>query len=229
MTELVHYTLADGIATLTLANGKVNAISPQLLNDFNTCLDRAEADAAVVVITASGTVLSGGFDLTVMKAGGAAAVELVANGFALSRRLLNHPYPVVVSTPGHAVAMGAFLLLSADYRLGADGAFNIGLNEVKIGMTMPYTGIELARDRLNPPFFQRSVVNAELFSPQAAVVAGFLDKVVSADTLPAATLEVAIGFKQLNMQAHKNTKLKLREKFFAAFDAAVAADSGVAL
>ncbi|MFY8044193.1 MAG: enoyl-CoA hydratase-related protein, partial [Rhodoferax sp.] len=111
MTELVHYTLADGVATLTLANGKVNAISPTLLIDFNTCLDRAEQDAAVVVITASGTVLSGGFDLTVMKAGGTAAVDLVADGFALSRRLLSHPYPVVVSTPGQAVALGAFLLL----------------------------------------------------------------------------------------------------------------------
>ncbi len=94
-----------------------------------------------------------------------------------------HPYPVIVACPGHAVAKGAFLLLSADYRIGVDGPFQIGLNEVAIGMTMHHVGIELARDRLRKSAFTRSVINAEMFSPAAAVDAGFLDTLVSADQL----------------------------------------------
>jgi enoyl-CoA hydratase/carnithine racemase len=70
-----------------------------------------------------------------------------------------------------------------------EGPFSIGLNEVAIGMTMHHAGIELAQDRLSKAAFQRSVINAEMFDPQGAVVAGFLDKVVAPEELHAAALE----------------------------------------
>ena len=122
---------------------------------------------------------------------------------------------------GHAVAKGAFLLLSADYRIGVEGAFNIGLNEVKIGMTMHHVGITLARDRLSPAAFQRSVINAEMFSPQGALTAGFLDQVVPADQLMAAANAMAQQLKGLNMAAHQKTKLKVRKALLDALDAAI--------
>ena len=136
MSELITYHLEDGIATLTLSNGKVNAISPDVIAAFNAALDQAVTDRAVVIITGQPGILSGGYDLKVMTSGPKEAVSLVTSGSTLARRLLSHPFPVVVACPGHAVAKGAFLLLSADYRLGVDGPFSIGLNEVQIGMTM---------------------------------------------------------------------------------------------
>ena len=148
MSELISYHLEDGIATLTLSNGKVNAISPDVIAAFNSALDQAVADRAVVIITGQPGILSGGYDLKVMTAGPKEAVSLVTQGSTLARRLLSHPFPVIVACPGHAVAKGAFILLSADYRIGVDGPFSIGLNEVQIGMTMHHAGIELARDRL---------------------------------------------------------------------------------
>ena len=172
MSELISYHLEDGIATLTLSNGKVNVISPDVIAEFNAALDRAVTDRAVVIITGQPGILSGGYDLKVMTAGPREAVALVTSGSTLARRLLSHPFPVIVACPGHAVAKGAFLLLSADYRIGVDGPFSIGLNEVQIGMTMHHAGIEIARDRLNKVALQRSVVNGEMFSPQGAVAAG---------------------------------------------------------
>ncbi|MER2104890.1 MAG: crotonase/enoyl-CoA hydratase family protein, partial [Pseudomonas atacamensis] len=180
MSELIAYHLEDGIATLTLNNGKVNAISPDVIAAFNAALDQAVADRAVVIITGQPGILSGGYDLKVMTTGPKEAVALVTAGSTLARRLLSHPFPVIVACPGHAVAKGAFLLLSADYRIGVDGPFSIGLNEVQIGMTMHHAGIELARDRLRRSAFHRSVINGEMFDPQSAVDAGFLDKVVTA-------------------------------------------------
>jgi len=53
---------------------------------------------------------------------------------------------------GHAVAKSAFLLSATDYRIGVDGAFKIGLNEVAIGMTMHFGGVELVNGRLAPIF-----------------------------------------------------------------------------
>ncbi|MBV7572054.1 enoyl-CoA hydratase [Pseudomonas sp. B1(2018)] len=224
MSELISYHLEDGIATLTLSNGKVNAISPDVIAEFNAALDRAVTDRAVVIITGQPGILSGGYDLKVMTAGPREAVALVTSGSTLARRLLSHPFPVIVACPGHAVAKGAFLLLSADYRIGVDGPFSIGLNEVQIGMTMHHAGIEIARDRLNKVALQRSVVNGEMFNPQGAVAAGFLDVVVSAEELQVTALAAARQLKKINMTAHKNTKLKVRKALLEALDNAIIQD-----
>ncbi|MBV6751953.1 crotonase/enoyl-CoA hydratase family protein [Pseudomonas chlororaphis] len=224
MSELISYHLDDGIATLTLSNGKVNAISPDVIAAFNAALDQATADRAIVIITGQPGILSGGYDLKVMTAGPKEAVSLVTAGSTLARRLLSHPFPVIVACPGHAVAKGAFLLLSADYRIGVEGPFSIGLNEVQIGMTMHHAGIELARDRLRRSAFHRSVINGEMFNPQSAVDAGFLDKVVAAEELKDAAQAAAQALKKINMTAHKNTKLKVRKALLETLDNAIILD-----
>ncbi|RON20558.1 enoyl-CoA hydratase [Pseudomonas brassicacearum] len=224
MSELISYHLEDGIATLTLSNGKVNAISPDVIAAFNAALDQAVTDRAVVIITGTPGILSGGYDLKVMTSGPKEAVALVTAGSTLARRLLSHPFPVIVACPGHAVAKGAFLLLSADYRIGVDGPFSIGLNEVQIGMTMHHAGIEIARDRLSKAALHRSVINGEMFNPKSAVDAGFLDVVVSAEELEGAALAAARQLKKINMTAHKNTKLKVRKALLETLDNAIILD-----
>lgn len=224
MSDLISYQLEDGIATLTLSNGKVNAISPDVIAAFNAALDRAEQDRAVVIITGQPGILSGGYDLKVMTSGPQNAIELVSAGSTLARRMLAHPYPIIVACPGHAVAKGAFILLSADYRIGVEGPFNIGLNEVQIGMTMHHVGIELARDRLRKSAFHRSVINGEMFDPQGALDAGFLDKVVPVEALQATALAAAQQLKKINMTAHRNTKLKVRKALLETLDAAITLD-----
>ena len=108
MSELVSYQLDDGVATLTLSNGKVNAISPDVIAGFNQALDRAEQDKAIVIMTGQPGILSGGYDLKVMTSSPESALSLVTQGSLLSRRMLSHPYPIIVACPGHAVAKGAF-------------------------------------------------------------------------------------------------------------------------
>ena len=224
MSDLISYQLEDGIATLTLNNGKVNAISPDVIVAFNAALDQAVQDRAVVIITGQPGILSGGYDLKVMTSSPQNAVALVTAGSTLARRMLAHPYPIIVACPGHAIAKGAFILLSADYRIGVEGPFNIGLNEVLIGMTMHHVGIELARDRLRKNFFNRSVINGEMFNPQQALEAGFLDAVVAPEELMNAAKAMATQMKKVNMTAHKNTKLKTRKAFLETLDAAIELD-----
>lgn len=115
-------------------------------------------------------------------------------------------------------------MLSADYRIGVDGPFSIGLNEVQIGMTMHHAGIELARDRLSNAALHRSVINGEMFNPQSAIAAGFLDVVVSAEELQGAALAAARQLKKINMTAHKNTKLKVRKALLETLDNAIIQD-----
>lgn len=230
MSDLVSYQLQDGIATLTLNNGKVNAISPAVIDAFNQALDQSIQDKAVVIITGQPGILSGGYDLKEMMKGPQNALDLVAKGSTLARRMLSHPFPVIVACPGHAVAKGAFILLSADYRVGVDGPFNLGLNEVQIGMTMHHVGIELARDRLTKAVFQRSVINGEMFTPQTAKEAGFLDAVVAtAEDLMPAAVAMAQQLKKINMTAHAKTKLKARQGLLETLDKAIEVDKQTAL
>jgi enoyl-CoA hydratase len=225
MSAFVAYQFEDGIATLTLDNGKVNAISHEVISAFNQALDQAEQDRAVVIITSARPGLfSGGYDLKVMTSSPQAARDLVAAGSTLARRMLAHPYPIISACTGHAVAKGAFILLSSDYRVGTEGPFSIGLNEVQIGMTMHHVGIELARDRLRKAYFHRSVINGEMFNPQQALEAGFLDQVVPSEQLMPAALAMAEQLKKINMTAHRNTKLKVRRELLETLDRSIELD-----
>ena len=224
MTPSVSLNIEDNVATLTLNNGKVNAISHQVIDELNQALNSAEQQHCVVVITGQPGMLSAGYDLTVMRESMSAAMQLVEKGSTLARRMLAFPYPIVVACSGHAVAKGAFLLLAADYRIGVEGPFKIGLNEVAIGMTMHHAGVELARARLAPTFFNRAVNLAEMMSPDEALDAGFLDKVVSQHDFIASTATIAQALSKLNMQAHHQTKLKARADLLKVLDEAILKD-----
>ena len=222
--ELIKVEIEDNIHTITLNNGKVNAISPQLITELNAALDHAEQEKSVVILTGQTGIFSGGFDLKTMKESAEAAIALVTAGSQLSRRMLAFPTPIIGACNGHAIAKGAFLMLSCDYRIGCTGNFKIGLNEVAIGMTMHNAGLEIARNRLPINYLTRAVINAELFSPEAAVVAGFLDQVVEQEQLMATAKNVAKQMQTLNMAAHHATKLKERSATLAALDEAIEVD-----
>lgn len=224
MTELVRCHIEDNVATITLQNGKVNAISHQVIEQVNEVLDQAEQHKAVVVITGNPGMLCAGFDLNVMGESPDGANLLVADGFQLLRRLLVFPYPILIACSGHAVAFGAFLCLAGDYRIGVTGDFKIGLNEVAIGMTMPYIATELAKARLTPAYFNRSVLLAEMFSPEQAVNASFLDKVVSEEDFMPTVTSIAQAMTKLNMNAHHQTKLRARAELLQVLDASTIKD-----
>jgi len=225
VTDFVNYTLNDGVATIVINNGKANALSHDVFEALNQALDRAEQDKAVVILTGQPGIFSGGYDLKEMQKGMNEAAALVTVGSKLTRRLAAFPFPVIGACSGHAIAKGAFIMLSVDYRIGIEGNFKIGLNEVAIGMTMHHAGIEIARHRLAPAHFYRSVINAEIYSPEGAVSAGFLDEVVAPDQLVNRANELAQAFRKLNMRAHAQTKLKSKAGYLELLDRSIEKDS----
>jgi enoyl-CoA hydratase len=224
MGKPVSYQLEDSVATITMDDGKVNALSLEMLTELDAALDRAIAENAVVVLTGREGVFSAGFDLAVLRAGGDRAVAMLRAGFELAERVLSFPTPVLIACPGHAVAMGVFLLLSGDYRVGAAGPYKITANEVAIGLTMPRAAIEICRQRLSPSHFNSAVILAQVFSPEDAIVAGFLDRVVPASELADVARSAASALAKLDMDAHAATKLRAREDALKAIRAAIDAD-----
>jgi enoyl-CoA hydratase len=205
-------------------DGKVNVLSPRMLDELDGALDRAAADAAVVVLTGREGVFSAGFDLAVLRGGGDEAVRMLQAGFRLAERILSFPNPVVIACPGHAIAMGVFLVLSADYRIGVTGPYKLVANEVAIGLTMPRAAAEICRQRLAPAAFNRAVILAEPFSPESAVAAGFLDRVVQPSELDEVARTTAAQLAGLDRIAHAATKLRTREQALTALRAAIEAD-----
>ncbi len=222
MSEPTTYELDGRIATIAIDDGKVNAFSIETLTAIHRALDRAEADGAVVVLTGREGYFSAGFDLKVFSSGdGGAVVEMLRLGATLAERVLSFPTPVLVACSGHAIAAGSFLPLAADVRIGTEGPFRIGLNEVKIGLTVPWFAVELARQRLTQAAFDRSVVGAVMHTPEEAVHAGFLDRVVPASELRQISTQAAAELAELNPAAHAATKLRARGAALEAIRAAI--------
>ena len=225
MGSLIGYQLADAVATVTMDDGKVNVLSSRLICEVTQALDRALDDAAAVVVLAGRPgVFSAGFDLPVLRAGGPAAASMLRAGFDLAERVLSYPLPVVIACTGHAVAMGAFLLLSGDYRIGAAGPYKITANEVAIGVTMPRAAVEICRQRLTPAHFSRATILAELYEPHSAIEAGFLDRVCEPADICDAVRGIARDLTNLDLDAHKATKMRARQSALAALHDAIAAD-----
>jgi len=202
-------------------DGKVNALSVDMLGQVSAHFDQAEADGAVVILTGRERTLSAGFDLRTEPDGWP---EMLVAGARLAERMLSFPRPVVVASTGNAIAMGGFLLLSGDYRVGPRGDFKIGLNEVAIGIAVPGFALELARKRLTPAYLSRTAVTGEMFLPAEAVGAGFLDRVAPPDALADEVAAALEALRRIHLPSHAIVKQRLRAGALQAMRDAIEAE-----
>ncbi len=210
--ESVHYEPGDRVAVIRIDDGKRNALSPEVLRGIYTAFDRAEADEAAVILTGREGVFSAGFDLKVMQRGGMNALRMLSLGYGLTARVLAYPHPVIAACNGHVMAMGVFLLLSADYTIGSRGDFKVSANEVAIGMTMPRVAAAMLEHRLDPAAYQRAVTLAEFFDVESAARAGFFDELVDPEELAGRAGALAQQLLQLDPRAHSVSKRRIRKR-----------------
>lgn len=221
MSNPVTVDIRGGIATLTMDDGKANALALALTRGVNAGLDRAAEEAKVIVIKGRPGILSAGFDLRVIRGDDAAAKQEMRDaGFALMQRLYMSPQPIIMACEGHAVAGGAVLLLTADERIGIQGDHKLGLNEVAIGMPLPVAIIELARDRLTPGALSQAILSSRIYSPEEAVRVGFLDQAVAPQDLDAAVAARAASLLETDLAAFAETKRRMRQPIIDRMSAA---------
>jgi enoyl-CoA hydratase len=203
------------IASATLDDGKVNALTFGVLAELQQAVTTAIDARKPLVIAGRPGQFCAGFDLSVMRGGDwDKTVALTTEGGRLFKAILEAPVPVVVACTGHALAAGALLLLSADHRVGAPGAFKIGLNEVRIGMSLPPFAVALARERLDQRALTSATMLAEVAAPERAVDLGYLDG-VSDDPVGAATRMAERLADELVPDAFAATKARVRAPLLA--------------
>lgn len=210
----------DAVLVIHLDDGRANAVTRQLCLDVTDAVRQAEADPELKAIVVHGREgrFSGGFDLKVMRGDDLQAVaDLAADGATLVHTLYGSNVPVVAACTGHAIAMGAMLLLGADIRVGADLDVKIGMSELAIGMSLPDWALTILTERLDRKHLQKATMAAHLYDPAGAVEAGYLDEVVPADSVLERAVEVAQGLAEvIDPRAYAATLKTLRGPMLAA-------------
>ena len=169
----------DGVMVTTVDDGKVNALSFEVMAGMRSAIAAATEQGRPLVISGRDGCFSAGFDLAVVNSGDQdSIVALFVEGAELYKAIVTAPIPVIASCTGHALAGGALLLLSADYRIGRNGTYRLGLNEVRIGLALPNFAITLATHRLERRYLTAATMFAEVVSPERAVDMGYLDESV---------------------------------------------------
>ena len=207
----MDYSVENNIVTLTFDDGKANVVGHEYLDNINSGLDRAQAEGAgAVIIRGREGMFSGGFDLAEFQKGPEAGMAMVQRGFELLVRLYEFPLPLVAACTGHGVAMGAFIIMSCDSRVGTAGKFKMSLPETAIGMQLPDILVELATSRISKRHVTRVLLQSEPYKPEDAVDAGFIDEVVEAGELDKRTQEIAEKLAELPQQQYAENKLSIR-------------------
>ena len=218
----MNYELCNEVAIVSLDDGKANVVGHSFIDELNEALNRAEQDSAgAVILRGREGIFSAGFDLGEFKKGAEAGMSMVSKGMQLLIRLYSFPLPLVVACTGHGIAMGAFIILACDKRIGVRGKFKITLPETAIGMELPAVMMELTASRISPQYITRVVIQSEVFDPDQALEIGFLDEVVEVGALDDKAMAIAKQLAQLpgvqyaanKLLARKKTLLAMTEEF----------------
>ena len=200
-----------GVRLLTLDRPPANAIDEELLSDLGAALDTAKRDDAVraVILTGAGRFLSGGFDLTTPRRDEAATERLHQLYRDTHLALLELPKPTIAMVQGHAIAGGVILALACDYRLGLDGDYKVGLNEVAIGASFPRVAFAIARLRLTHARAAELLLGAAIYPSSQAIRLGIVDELLAADQLESTVLRRAARMGAFPREAYAHTKAAL--------------------
>lgn len=216
----MNYILQDNIAIITIDDGKANVVGPAFLDAINEALDRAEQDkVGAVILKGRDGMFSAGFDLGEFKKGLEAGLTMVTQGMQLLIRLYGFPLPLVAACTGHGIAMGAFIIMACDSRIGTRGSYKLTLPETAIGMELPHVLVALTASRIPPQYMTRVAIQSEVFDPDQSIGIGFLDEVVEASELDARAFTVAEHLAQLPQSAYAANKLFARKDALATMNA----------
>jgi len=212
VTDVVTVEVRDSVAVIRLDDGKVNALSLDMIAALEEALTSAPGTADAVVLTGRPGCLTAGLDRSIMLGADRAAVSgNLRRVTRIYQKIMNLPVPTVVACTGHALAAGALLLLVADARIGARVPSKIGLNEVRIGLPLFPLAVASARARLRSTAFLRSTLEGEVYDWAAAADVGYLDRVVEEGQLLGVAVEHAARLGRCDRSAY----LATRELVFA--------------
>ncbi len=216
--ELVHYRVADAVATITLdSQANRNALSRQLVTELFAHLDRAAADQAVrvVLIESAGKVFCSGADLS--EASSEGMDEGVRRIVDLQRLIATLDKPVVTKNLGAVRAGGIGIIAAADIAISAQEA-TFALTEVKLGLAAAIISLTV-HHRMNPRAAALTTLGGEVFSGAEAAAYGLVTRAVPADRLDEEVAAICASLATGAAQGLRESKRILNRDLVARIDA----------
>jgi enoyl-CoA hydratase/carnithine racemase len=208
----VTCTTQDGVATVRMNGRHGNAINEDLLQGLGQAFHQAESEAAAgaVLFASGGKLFSPGLDLRELIEFDRPAMEYYLDLFGSTLlSLFTFPKPVVAAISGPAVAGGFVLAATADWRILRRGAI-MGLNEVQVGVPLPYSVALLLRETVHRPFIAEIALLGRNYADDEAVTAGLAHELHEEEGFEAYCLERAGEYASRDAQALAITKKYLR-------------------
>jgi len=188
--ENVIKTFQDHIAILRLDNGPLNSISSEMVDDVSRALVEIKGNARGMVLCGGDKFFSAGFHLPqLLQFDRSAMADFLERFNRLCADLFTAPYPTICALAGHAVAGGNIFALTCDYRYAASPEKKIGLNELKLGLPLPYLSDMLLRHTIGDRYATQMIYSGEFMSFADAKIIGMIDVIGSPDELEDFTLE----------------------------------------
>jgi enoyl-CoA hydratase len=209
---MIAVTERDGIAIVTLAHGKANALDTEFCAALTKAFVKLKgAKARAVVLTGQDRIFSAGVNLIRARDGGPRYIRKflpVLN--KMFDTVFHFPKPVVAAINGHAIAGGCVLACCADFRLMAQEAGRMGITELLVGLPFPALAFEVMRFVAMPPDLPALLYTGETFAPLDAIDRGLIDEIVEPSALLDRAVEAAQRLAALSPQAFAMTKQEIR-------------------
>lgn len=212
---------SEGVTTVVLAHGKVNALDLELNRAVtSTFRELAEDDSvAAVVLTGTGASFCAGVDLRRASTEGEDYIrEFIPALIDAFESVFRFPKPVVAAVNGHAIAGGCVITCAADLSIMAAGGGRIGVTELAVGVPFPTAALEIVRFAVGTPTANALVLAGDTYSPEAAADLGLIDDVVPAHDLLDRARAAARRLADIPATTFRHTKRQLRRTAFARID-----------
>jgi enoyl-CoA hydratase/carnithine racemase len=184
--NFVKAEIGEGIATVSLGRGKVNAINQTVVDELRRCLEKLAADRSLkaVVLTGRGKFFSFGFDVTEFISFSKAEFTRYLTAFTdLYTYLFTYPKPVVAALNGHTIAGGCMLALACDYRLMVAEKAKVSLNEITLGASVFAGSTEMLRFLIGSAKATEVLYSGRMYSAKEALDIGLVQAVSNGDQL----------------------------------------------
>ncbi len=217
---------AGEVVELRLDRAPVNALNPELVRTLAETIDDQVRDGAqALVLSGRPGMFSAGLDVPELLCLDESGMRAFwQDFFGLLGRVAASPIPIVAALTGHSPAGGTVIALYADYRVQAEGAFRLGLNEVQVGLVVPpviHQGLVRLLGAYNA---ERHLVAGEMIPAEQALELGLVDEIVAADRVVEAAVDWCRRHLALPRQAMLATRALCRADLAAAFEDAAALD-----
>lgn len=212
--NFVSVSKKDGIATVALERGKVNALNDPLIEQLDGCFEEMEIDESIkaIILTGQGKFFSFGFDIPeFLSYPKDAFTKYLIKFTRLYTSLFLFPRPVVAALNGHTIAGGCMLALACDARIMVSEKAKISLNEINFGSSVFAGSVEMLKFCVGHKNAETILYSGAMYSAEEAIRLGLIDRISSPEDLMDDARKAALDLAGKDGAAFKSLKSLLRK------------------